>query len=48
MAKTNTLSIRAFPYEINKALKIQATQLNLTFRDHVIAILTKAAQKGRA
>jgi hypothetical protein len=42
--KTHTLSIRAFPYDINKALKIQAAQLDRTFRDHVITILASAAQ----
>ena len=42
--RTHTLSIRAFPYDINKALKIQAAQLDRTFRDHVITILANAAQ----
>lgn len=42
--KTNTLQIRAFPYDINKALKIQAVKLGLSFREHVIAILATQAK----
>ena len=43
--RTNTLQIRAFPYEVNKALKIQAVKLGLSFREHVINSLAKAAKE---
>lgn len=42
--KTNTLQIKSFPYEVNKALKIQSVRLGRTFREHVIALLTEAAK----
>lgn len=46
--KTHTLNIRNFPHDVNKQLKIQAAQLDRTFRNHVIAILTEATQNSFA
>ena len=42
--KTNTLSIRAFPLDINKALKIKAVKLGISFRVLVIRVLSEAAK----
>ena len=42
--KTNTLQIRSFPYDVNKALKIKAIKLGVTFRELVIRALTEAAK----
>jgi len=46
MKKTNTLQIRAFPYEVNKALKVQSVNLGITFREHIVAILSDYALKA--
>jgi plasmid stability protein len=42
--KTNTLQIREFPYEVNKALKIKAVKQGISFRALLISILTAAAK----
>ena len=42
--KTNTLQIRVFPADVNKALKIKAVKQGITFRALIISILTAAAK----
>lgn len=42
--KTNTLQIRAFPMDVNKALKIKAVKLGVTFRELVIKTLSEGAK----
>lgn len=42
--KTNTLSIRAFPLDINKALKIKAVKLDISFRALVIKTLAESVK----
>jgi hypothetical protein len=44
MKNTNTLQIRGFPAEVNKALKIKSVKLGVTFRSLVIRVLTDAAK----
>ena len=44
LMKTNTLQIRAFPMDVNKALKIKAVKLGVTFRELVIKALTEASK----
>jgi predicted HicB family RNase H-like nuclease len=45
--RTNTLSIRAFPYEVNKALKKKAIDQGISFRALVIRVLTEAAKSTK-
>ena len=45
--KTSNLQIRAFPHDVNKALKKMAIDLNITFRELVIKLLTAGAGKGK-
>ena len=46
--KTNTLQIRAFPYDLNKALKIEAVKQGVSFRALIIQTLANyaATRKG--
>jgi hypothetical protein len=44
MKTTGFLQIRAFPRDVNKALKIKALKLGLTFRALVIKTLTDASK----
>jgi hypothetical protein len=45
--RTHTLSIRAFPYEVNKALKRKAVDQDIHFRTLVIRILTEASKPAK-
>jgi plasmid stability protein len=42
--KSNTLQIRAFPENVNKALKIKAVRMGVTLRELVIKLLTEGAK----
>jgi hypothetical protein len=48
MKSEHTLSIRAFPYEVNQALKKLAIDRRMSFRALIIHALTELAQSTAA